>query len=199
MTEKRKQYEKKYRQLDKRKQYLKEYNKKYREQHKEYFKEYNKKYHEEHKEERNKYALSKYYENKEKRSESWKEYYKEHRTELSIKNYEYKKQKRKNDPIYKLNCSVRSMINDVFNKRIGYKKKLHTEEILGCTIEEFIKYIQSKFKEGMTLENHGEWHLDHIIPVSSAKTEEELIKLNHYTNLQPLWAEENLKKWKKIL
>lgn len=51
----------------------------------------------------------------------------------------------------------------------------------------------------MTLENHGEWHFDHIIPLASAKTEEELIKLNHYTNFQPLWAEDNLKKGFKIL
>ena len=51
----------------------------------------------------------------------------------------------------------------------------------------------------MTLENHGEWHLDHIIPLAIAKTEEEIIKLNHYTNFQPLWAIDNLKKGAKIL
>jgi hypothetical protein len=51
----------------------------------------------------------------------------------------------------------------------------------------------------MTLENHGEWHLDHIIPLASATTEEEIIKLNHYTNFQPLWAEENLSKGDRII
>lgn len=50
----------------------------------------------------------------------------------------------------------------------------------------------------MTLDNYGEWHLDHIIPISSAKTEEEVIKLNHYTNFQPLWAEDNWNKGNKI-
>jgi hypothetical protein len=55
----------------------------------------------------------------------------------------------------------------------------------------------------MTLENHGQgigkWNIDHIIPISSAQTEEEIYKLNHYTNLQPLWWEENMAKGKKIL
>ena len=50
----------------------------------------------------------------------------------------------------------------------------------------------------MTWENQGEWHFDHIIPISSAQTEEEVIKLNHYTNFQPLWAEDNLRKSNKI-
>ena len=49
----------------------------------------------------------------------------------------------------------------------------------------------------MSWENQGKWHLDHIIPISSAKTEEDVIRLNHYTNFQPLWAEDNFKKGKK--
>ena len=51
----------------------------------------------------------------------------------------------------------------------------------------------------MTWENKGAWHIDHIIPTCTAKTEEDLIRLNHYTNLQPLWAEENLKKGSKLI
>jgi hypothetical protein len=49
----------------------------------------------------------------------------------------------------------------------------------------------------MSWENHGEWHIDHIVPLSSAITEEELRKLSHYTNLQPLWATDNLSKGSK--
>ena len=49
----------------------------------------------------------------------------------------------------------------------------------------------------MTFENHGEWHLDHIKPISLAKSEEEIIELNHYTNFQPLWAKDNLSKSNK--
>ena len=51
----------------------------------------------------------------------------------------------------------------------------------------------------MTLENHGEWHIDHIMPLASAKTKEDVIRLNNYINLQPLWAEDNLRKGTKIL
>lgn len=59
-------------------------------------------------------------------------------------------------------------------------------------------YIESKFKEGMSWENHGKWHIDHIKPLGNAKTEKELKKLFHYTNVQPLWAKENQKKGNKI-
>jgi hypothetical protein len=66
-------------------------------------------------------------------------------------------------------------------------------------MKEFILHIESKLKNGMSLDNHGKWHLDHIIPLATAKTVEEIIKLNHYTNFQPLWAEENLSKVCKTL
>jgi len=67
--------------------------------------------------------------------------------------------------------------------------------------DELKKYLESKFTEGMCWENYGlyGWHIDHIIPLSSAKNEEELIKLCHYTNLQPLWSFDNLSKHNKIL
>ena len=63
----------------------------------------------------------------------------------------------------------------------------------------FRNYIQKQFTEGMTFENYGSWHLDHIKPLALAKSEEDVILLNHYTNFQPLWAEDNLKKGSKIL
>lgn len=78
-------------------------------------------------------------------------------------------------------------------KKQGYTKRSRTYKILGCTYEEFKIHLENQFTDGMTWENQGEWHLDHIYPVSLAKNEEELIKLNHYTNFQPLWAEDNLK------
>jgi hypothetical protein len=67
-------------------------------------------------------------------------------------------------------------------------------------LQEFLKkHLEIQFIEGMSWENQGKWHIDHKIPLSSAKTEEEVYKLCHYTNLQPLWAEDNLKKGSKIL
>ena len=77
---------------------------------------------------------------------------------------------------------------------------MKTEQILGCSIKEFQNYIINLCPEGVSLDNFNryEYHIDHIIPLSSANTEEEVIKLCHYTNLQPLWCNENLTKSNKI-
>lgn len=76
-----------------------------------------------------------------------------------------------------------------------------TFDIVGCSPNYLREHIEKQFLEGMNWENYGfyGWHIDHKIPLSSAKNEEEILKLFHYTNLQPLWAEENLRKNKKIL
>ena len=61
-----------------------------------------------------------------------------------------------------------------------------------------MQHLESKFTEEMSFDNYGKWHIDHIIPISSAKTEEDIIRLNHYTNFQPLWAVDNLRKSNKV-
>jgi hypothetical protein len=77
------------------------------------------------------------------------------------------------------------------------RKNNKTFEILGCT-PEFLKYhIEKQFHNGMSWDNRTEWHIYHKTPLSSAKTEEEIFKLCHYTNLQPLWRYDNLKKGNK--
>ena len=84
-------------------------------------------------------------------------------------------------------------------KRNGYSKKTKTHQILGCSFEEFRDHIEKQFEPWMNWGNHGKyngqpnfgWDFDHIIPHSSAVTEEEVIKLNHYTNLQPLCSHIN--------
>ena len=69
----------------------------------------------------------------------------------------------------------------------NWKKKSRSVDILGCSIEYFKSYIESKFDESMNWINYGiVWDIDHIIPLSSAKTEEDIIELNHYKNLKPL-------------
>lgn len=72
---------------------------------------------------------------------------------------------------------------------------------LGCSIEELKQHIESKFQESMSWENYGKWHIDHITPLASFNLEnrEELLKACHYTNLQPLWAEDNLSKGDKVV
>ena len=66
--------------------------------------------------------------------------------------------------------------------------------MLGCSWEELKTHIENQFTEGMSWDRLSEIHIDHIIPLASATTEEDLIKLAHYTNLQPLWAKDNISK-----
>ena len=99
--------------------------------------------------------------------------------------------------LYRIGKMVRSRIFNYVNK--NNNKTYKTFDIVGCSPEFVKEHLEKQFIEGMTWENQGKWHIDHIIPLSSAKTEEEVYKLCHYTNLQPLWAEDNLKKGSKIL
>lgn len=108
-------------------------------------------------------------------------------------------------PLFKLTLILRSRISDCFReakrgKFPGFIKNKSTTELLGAEITVVMKHLESQFTKGMTWQNHSRkgWHIDHIIPLASAKTEEELIKLFHYTNLQPLWAKDNHQKHSKL-
>jgi hypothetical protein len=113
----------------------------------------------------------------------------------------YQKQRKRTDEIFKFKSNVRTLISSSFNRKKynNWTKKYKSEEILGCSLDEFKKFIQNKFTENMSFNNYGKWHLDHIKPLALAKTEEEVILLNHYTNFQPLWAADNLQKSAKLL
>jgi hypothetical protein len=134
----------------------------------------------------------------EERREKERIYYANNKERLQKRNYEWHKEKIKKDTLFALIKRIRSSIAISF-KRNGYTKRSRTHEILGCSYEEFKIYLESKFEFWMTWENKGlyngklnyGWDIDHIIPVSLANTEEELIKLNHYTNLQPLCSKIN--------
>lgn len=103
-------------------------------------------------------------------------------------------QRRMKDPIFVL---IKRFRNATYRSLRTNKTKCSLD-ILGCTQEEFKIHIESQFTEGMSWDKLGEIHIDHKIPISYAKTEEELYKLNHYTNLQPLWAIDNIRKSNKI-
>lgn len=125
---------------------------------------------------------------------------KEERAKINnrIKRNEYKARKKATDPLFKLKAAIRNRISRSLKKK-NHLKTSKTQDMLGCSFDFFKTYLESKFTEEMNWDNYGDWHLDHIIPSSSAKTEEELIILNYYTNFQPLWAEENIKKSDKII
>lgn len=122
----------------------------------------------------------------------------EFRAKCRANDVERKRRKEREDPKANFIQIMRTCVRKSI-KRKGYTKRARAFVILGEEWNVVKAYLESKFKEGMTWENHGEWHIDHIIPISSGRTEDEVIKLCHYSNLQPLWAEENLLKGDKVL
>ena len=112
-------------------------------------------------------------------------------------------QERKYDAhLDKLKCNLRARTSYAFTSK-GYSKKTRTYQILGSDYEIVKKHLERQFKKGMNWDNYGKgsdkWHIDHIIPLCSAKSEEEVILLCHYRNLQPLWSKENHVKNGKII
>lgn len=111
---------------------------------------------------------------------------------------DYRKNKRDTNHLYKLTVNLRSRLNGFFRVN-NHNKSKNTIEIIGCSPQELKIHLEKKFTNEMSWDNYGEWHIDHKIPLSSANSEEELYKLCHFTNLQPMWAIENIKKGSKIL
>lgn len=136
-----------------------------------------------------------YYQNN---KEKIKEYSQNNKEEKSKYNYIYFKKRIKTDSLFKLRINISNLIRASIRNN-NYTKKSKTFEILGCECKEFKNHLERQFKKGMNWDNIGQWHLDHIYPASLAKDEVELIRLNHYTNFQPMWAKENISKGNKII
>lgn len=100
-------------------------------------------------------------------------------------------------PIYVLKKNMRSRLHAAL-RGIGKKKTSKTFECIGCTPSELMEHLSKQMKHGMSWDNYGEWHVDHIIPLASASDEDDMTKLCHYSNLQPLWALENIKKGARL-
>ncbi len=152
------------------------------------YREYKRGYKSKNREKVNEYAREYYSENYEKIQENREN----NKDNICLTKQKYYVRK-SNDPLFKLSCSIRSLLTTSI-KRMGYTKNNKTEIILGISFNEFKLYIEKQFIEGMSWDNHGEWHLDHKIPLSWAKTKEEVYDLNKYTNFQPLWQFDNLSK-----
>lgn len=155
-----------------------------------------------------------YDENREKILTKTKEYYKNNKEKIVARNIKYYKKnkdyimnrvkiknakRKKEDCVYRLKCQIRGMIKDCF-KRKRQTKNEKTEKILGCNIDFFQKHLLKTYKKNYGIEWDGieKVHIDHIIPLATANTEEEIINLCHYTNLQLLKAKDNLDKKDKL-
>lgn len=155
----------------------------YRKKNKEKIKEYNKKYHK-------KYGDN----NKVKKREYDKIYYQKNKDKINKKFYN----KLNEDTVFKLKHNLRNLISNSI-KRKGYSKNSKTMDVLGCSYEEFKLHIESMFEDWMSWDNYGKyngqlnygWDIDHINPMVLAESEEDVIKFNHYTNLQPLCSKTN--------
>lgn len=138
---------------------------------------------------------------------------KEHKEQLQLYNKEYWKDekkcqsrrerqamRRKTDPLFKLRERISGRLLEVLKSR-GWKKTTRLSQSVGCTVQQLRIHLEKQFTKGMSWDNHSlpGWHIDHIVPLDSAKTVEELYSLCHYTNLQPLWALDNIRKGNKLI
>lgn len=106
------------------------------------------------------------------------------------------------DHIFTLKHKLRKRAYGAMKKYgVGARRPGSHIKDLGCTVEQLAKHLESQFRDGMSWENQGEWHIDHIIPLDAfdLTIREQFLKAVHYTNLQPLWKTDNLKKGAKIL
>lgn len=153
-------------------------------------------YQENNKEARKEYLKKYTRENKELISKRNKDYQNKNRKKLSA----YEKAKRNSDPIYKLKRNLRTRLRSVLK---GKYKSGSAVQDLGCTGDELKIYLETLFEPGMSWDNYGnkqgQWSIDHIIPLSKVDltNQEELFKVCHYTNLKPMWHQDNLKKSNK--
>lgn len=123
------------------------------------------------------------------------------KTEKYVKQQnEYGKNRYKTDKKFALKKNLRDRLGKALKAK-SWKKDTHFSEYIGCSLEELKNHLQSLFTEGMTWENYGhglgKWTVDHKKALSTALNEEDMYKLSHYLNLQPMWYIDNIKKSNK--
>jgi hypothetical protein len=196
--ERRKAYHKVYYEANKDK--ISKQNKAYRESNKDKMKDYQKDYNETNKDKIKDYHKVYSESNKDKIRLRKKAHYEINKDKIRVQKNNYYNNKRKTDIQFKLSRNLRSRLNSAVN---GNYKSGSAIKDLGCTIEQLKQYLESKFQSGMTWDNWtlDGWHIDHIKPLASfdLTDRKQLLEACHYTNLQPLWAKDNLTKNDKII
>lgn len=172
-----------------------EYSRRYRERNLEACRKRERQYARDNREQKNE-AVNRF---KERNPEKCKEYQDRYLSKPDVKEKRkewarhYMRKKRESCHLQKLRLVCRSRIHIALGRK-GYRKTSKTFETIGCTPDFLAEHLEAQFEQGMSWDNYGEWHIDHIIPISKGKTKDEILRLSHYTNLQPMWAEEN---WSK--
>jgi hypothetical protein len=169
-------------------------------------KERKSKWYQEHKEYANSKSKEWAEENEEKRKEISRNYYHNNKEEIkkrltSIERREkrnaYQRKRCKEDMSFRISCSLRRSIHKYLRK---VKNRLHFKELIGCSVDFLVHHIEAQFVDGMSWDNYGsKWHIDHIKPCTKfdLSIKEEQLKCYHYSNLQPMWAIDNIKKSNK--
>lgn len=120
------------------------------------------------------------------------------KTEKYIKQQnEYGKNKYRTDKKFALKKNLRDRLSKALKAK-NWKKNTKFSQYIGCSLDELKNHLEKQFTQGMTWENYGEWEVDHIKSLGNSKTEQEMYERSHYTNLQPLWRLDNIKKSNKI-
>jgi len=147
----------------------------------------------------NKEKLAEYYKQyRENNKDIIKQYHKDNSETIRVKQQNRQNHRLITEPLYKLKHNTRTLIRNSIT-RLGYRKISKTQEILGCSFGEFKGHLEEQFEPWMNWDNRGlyngdfkyGWDIDHIIPLDAAVTEEDVLKLNHYTNLRPLCSKIN--------
>jgi hypothetical protein len=142
---------------------------------------------------------SRYQSRREKVLDYQKRYYQENKDKVKARCCDYILNRLKTDNIFRMTSNLRSRVRRAI---IGFKKTGTTMDLIGCTAEQARAHIEAQFTDGMSWENYGYygWHIDHIIPCASfdLSDPEQQRQCFHYTNLQPLWAEDNFSKSDKL-
>jgi hypothetical protein len=142
-----------------------------------------------------------YYSNLEREIERQVSYQRNNKETINKKRNDRHRNRYKNDILYKLKITLRNRMKNYLNQKNIDLEIDRTYKVIGCTPKELKLHLEKQFEEDMSWENYGHtgWHIDHIIPLFLAETKEDVFRLSHYSNLQPLWCDENYKKGKKIL
>jgi len=176
-----------------------DYNKKYNEKNKERQAEYRKEYNRKNKEKIAEKRKAEYPKRRDERLKQQRLYYKLNNDKIRTHRRRRHAERMKSDILYRLKHLIRARLSCAISNN---SKSGKTLDLLGCSIDRLKEYLELQFNTRMSWDNHGlyGWHIDHIKPLDSfdLTKKSELIKACHYTNLQPLWAKDNLIKGSKI-